>query len=98
MVVFKLSTSAVYRRFLYFGELRHFFRANLTVTAANFRLTEPVGRLTCLQVRARRSSDHVASVVRSQNDDERGYITAMTDLQRSGRALAALRRLLLLLL
>jgi len=32
-----------------------------------------------------------------QNDDERGYITAMTDLQRSGRALAALRLLLLLL-
>ena len=61
MVVFKLSTSAVYRRFLYFGELRHFFRANLTVTAANFWLTEPVGRLTFLRVRARRSSDQAAA-------------------------------------
>ena len=71
MVVFKLSTSAVCRRFLYFGELRHFFRANLPVTAANFRLTEPVGRLTCLRVCARRSSDHAAAASRESSAAKR---------------------------
>ena len=98
MVVFKLSTSAVYRRFLYFGELRHFFRANLTVTAANFRLTEPVGRLTCLRVCARRSSDQAAasSVAKRRRtrlhycDD--GSTAIWTCISRAAAAAAAVMR------